>query len=79
MWMGKFDWERLEFFGKSRVLYFPRNEHCEKLYCNVEGLQFIDAQRVVVTSDKSKPTQPHHCMHKDQSLAVMSLPKYLQD
>ena len=42
----------------------------------VEGIQFIDAYRVVVTSDKSKPTQPHNCMHKDQSIAIMALPKY---
>ena len=42
----------------------------------VEGIHFIDAYRVVVTSDKSKPTQPHNCMHKDQSIAIMALPKY---
>ena len=43
---------------------------------SVEGVQFIDAQRVVLTSDKSKANQPHNCMHKDQSISIMALPKY---
>ena len=34
VWMGSFDWEAMEFVGKGRMLHFPRNEHCQKVYCN---------------------------------------------
>ena len=34
VWMGSFDWEAMEFVGKGRVLHFPRNDHCQKVYCN---------------------------------------------
>jgi len=77
VWVGVFDWESLEFDGDGDVWHFPRNEHCEKLYCNVEGIQFLDGQRVALTSDKSKSIQPHSCMQKDQSFHVMALPKLL--
>ncbi len=104
VWLGEFDWDAMEFVGKGRVLHFPRNDNCQKIYCNgkgggglvsaksaellnfsllrlssVEGIQFIDDQRVVLTSDKSKDTQPHNCMHRDQSIAIMALPKYVKD
>ncbi|KAG1654972.1 hypothetical protein FOA52_004559 [Chlamydomonas sp. UWO 241] len=36
VWVGEFDWEALEFVGRGRVLHFPRNEHCDKVYCNGE-------------------------------------------
>jgi hypothetical protein len=45
-------------------------------YCNVEGVQWLDAQRVALTSDKSKATQPHSCMAHDQGIHIMALPKY---
>lgn len=77
VWMGNFDWNEMEFVGKGRVLHFPRDEHCGKIYCNVEGAFFIDAQRIVLSSDKSKATQAHSCMHKDQSVAIMALPDYI--
>jgi len=75
LWIGEFDWDEMEFVGKGKVFHFPRNEHCEKIYCNVEGVQFIDSHRVVLTSDKAKSIQPHACMHKDQSIQIMALPR----
>ncbi|GAX80362.1 hypothetical protein CEUSTIGMA_g7801.t1 [Chlamydomonas eustigma] len=34
VWFGEFDWLRMEFRGKGRILHFPRNEHCQNIYCN---------------------------------------------
>eukprot|EP00798_Chlamydomonas_sp_ICE-L_P032555 gene32555-17274_t len=73
VWVGKFDWENLEFEEGGTVFHFPRNDHCEMIYCNVEGIHFLDEQRLFVTTDKSKSKQPHHCMHKDQMAMVMAL------
>jgi hypothetical protein len=32
------DWEALEFSDESRVFHFPRDNHCDIMYCNVEGV-----------------------------------------
>jgi hypothetical protein len=76
VWVGSFDFDAMDFSSKGKVFHFPRDEHCGKVYCNVEGVQWIDSQRLVLASDKSKATQPHSCMHKDQSVAIMALPRY---
>jgi hypothetical protein len=62
-------------------LKYPVNQQLLFPYCDdaVESIQFLDAQRVVIVSDKSKNTQPHNCMHKDLSISMMALPKYSRD
>jgi hypothetical protein len=41
MWIGSFDWEQLEFTDEGRVFHFPRDNHCDIMYCNVEGVSSI--------------------------------------
>lgn len=74
LWLGEFDWEEFEFKGEGEVFHFPRNPECKQVFCNVEGIEFIDDTRFIVTSDKAKKDQPHECTAKDQSLHVFSLP-----
>jgi hypothetical protein len=40
--VGDFDIDTLE-FGDSpgQVFHLPRDNHCERIYCNVEGIQWI--------------------------------------
>jgi hypothetical protein len=38
LWIGSFDWEALEFTDEGRVFHFPRDNHCDIMYCNVEGV-----------------------------------------
>lgn len=75
VWIGDFDIDTLE-FGDSpgQVFHLPRDNHCERIYCNVEGIQWIDDYRLVLTSDKAKSTQPFWCDFKDQSVHIFSLP-----
>lgn len=59
------------------VIYdFPRNDECEIIYCNLEGLYFIDEKQIVVVSDSMKGNGRQHfrCRMKDESLHVFSLP-----
>ena len=46
VWLGEFDWDEFEFIGRGRVLHFPRNDHCEKIYCN--GGFLMDWARSVI-------------------------------
>ena len=44
------------------------------LYCNAEGIQWLDNYRLLVTSDKAKSSQPFWCDTKDQSIHIFALP-----
>jgi hypothetical protein len=76
-WIGEFDWARLEWVngdGNGQVYHFPRDNHCEMIYCNVEGIDWLDDTRLVIASDKAKSTQPYRCIEHDQSLGIFALP-----
>lgn len=49
------------------------------IYCNVEGIQWIDDVRFVIASDKAKKTQPLKCVQKQERLSIFSLPYAPQD
>lgn len=81
LWVGYIDWETFEFVDDGEVLHFPRSSHCVEMYCNVEGLQWLDKNRIMTTTDRAKRDQPWHCSAKDQSVQVFALPynKHLND
>eukprot|EP00879_Flechtneria_rotunda_P001126 GHRR01001268.1.p1 GENE.GHRR01001268.1~~GHRR01001268.1.p1 ORF type:complete len:366 (+),score=117.53 GHRR01001268.1:185-1282(+) len=74
MWVGTFDFEELEFTSDGTLYNFPRNGDCEMIYCNVEGIQWIDDVRFVIASDKAKSKQPYRCTAKDQRISIFALP-----
>jgi hypothetical protein len=75
VFIGDFDVESASFTSEEgQIFHLPRDNHCSKIYCNVEGIQFLDEYRVVIVSDKSKKDQPYYCDEKDQSVHIFSLP-----
>jgi hypothetical protein len=74
VWLGDFDFEKMEFLGNGEHYHFPRNDNCEQIYCNVEGVEWIDDDRLMLASDRAKATQPFICTPRDQSVHVMVLP-----
>lgn len=74
LWVGKFDFGAMEFVGNGTVYHFPRDNNCDMVYCTVEGLSWIDSQRITVTLDRAKADQPFVCTLKDQSIAMFALP-----
>ena len=36
MWLGEFDFDKMDFVGDGAYYHFPRNDHCDQIYCNVE-------------------------------------------
>ncbi|KAF6246118.1 hypothetical protein COO60DRAFT_1225663 [Scenedesmus sp. NREL 46B-D3] len=76
MWLGSFDFDTLTFApGQGRVLNFPRTSNCDVKYCNVEGVAFLGAGRVLVVSDKAgKKKGPAVCHKHDQRISMFELP-----
>ena len=82
LWVGEYNYgegatepEDYEFATGGSVLTFPRNSACEIVYCNVEGVHWLDDYRIIVTSDKAKSTQPWRCVAKDQSVHIFAVPR----
>jgi len=77
VWIGHFDVDTMKFdTTDERLLDFPRNDACEIVYCNVEGLDFLGPNLLVAASDQMKNLgrQPSRCLAKDQSIHVFVLP-----
>ncbi|KAI8111540.1 hypothetical protein M9435_004040 [Picochlorum sp. BPE23] len=77
VFVSDFDIETLSFPDNDssyRVYHLPRDNHCAKMYCNVEGIQFLDEYRLVLVSDKAKSKQPFQCDQKDQSIHIFTFP-----
>jgi len=78
VWIGTFSNETME-FGDGDVFNFPRNSRCEMIYCNVEGIAWVDeeAGTFVAATDamKGKGKQPPQCQMKDQSILYLQIPK----
>jgi hypothetical protein len=75
IWVGTFDVEQLEFTSEGTVYNFPRDNHCDMIYCNVEGIQWLDDVRIVIASDKAKKDQPFRCVAKEQRVHIFALPE----
>jgi hypothetical protein len=53
-----------------------KNVNCEKVYCNIEGVEWLNDEMIVAVSDKmkGKGKQDFVCFDKDQSVHVFVLP-----
>ena len=58
------------------VYYFPKSNSCKTIYCNIEGVTFINDDMLMVVSDQMKKggKQPYWCLEKDQSIHAFVLP-----
>ena len=74
---GLWDVDELEFDHSGGVVYtFPKNDNCETIYCNIEGVSWLDSHTIIAVSDKMKGggRQDFRCFDKDQSVHVFKLP-----
>jgi hypothetical protein len=44
VWIGDFDFDKMDFVGNGAYYHFPRNDHCDQIYCNVE-VQYAPPKR----------------------------------
>lgn len=70
------DHDALFEFDEGKIYDFPTNNRCEVVYCNIEGIHFIDERTIVAVSDamKSRGRQHFRCFEKAQSVHLLSLP-----
>lgn len=75
IFLGKLDLDNGVKVTGDRIVDFPRNDHCEIKYCNVEGIAFANENTIVAVSDsmKSGGRQDFRCREKDESLAVFQM------
>lgn len=74
LWLGSLNPTQWTFVDRGRIYEFPRGPQGEVLYCNVEGVTFLDDRRIAVVSDRAGPEQPARCKEKDQSIHLFRLP-----
>lgn len=83
VYIADFDIDSLTIKDDGAIYHLPRDAHCNKVYCNAEGIQFLDEYRLIIVSDKAKKDQPFHCDEKDQSVHIFAFPAgwnpYAQD
>lgn len=52
---GLWDLDSLEFDeDKGDIFSFPKNDNCETIYCNIEGIHWINHEMIIAVSDKMK-------------------------
>lgn len=73
---GIIDASKFDFEVESRVLQFPKDGMCHTLYCNIEGIHFMNDDMLMAVSDKmkSKGRQDFRCHDKDQSIHAFLIP-----
>jgi hypothetical protein len=59
---------------KGKKFNFPKNDMCQTIYCNIEGIHWINDEMLLAVSDKMKSKQDFRCFEKDQSVHVFVLP-----
>jgi hypothetical protein len=60
----------------GKVLQFPKDGGCHTIYCNIEGIHFINDDMLMAVSDKmkGKGRQDFRCAEKDQSIHAFVVP-----
>jgi len=76
LWAGRLHSSSWEADGQGAVFQFPTDPRGRTLYCNVEGVSWMSADRVVVVLDRAKRggRQDERCRAKDQSIHVFTIP-----
>ena len=79
LWVGEIEWTLDDgpvFKDDGDIYKFPKGGDCETIFCNVEGVTFINDGQFVMVSDqaKNKGKQPWICGLRDQSIHIFKLP-----
>ena len=62
------------FEDDGELFLFPRDDQGRVMDRNLEGVTWLDDDRLVVVSDRGKPDQPGRCARKEQSIHIFRLP-----
>ena len=74
LWVGTLAPDKWRCIDAGQVYRFPPKGQGKVVYCNIEGVDWLDDDKVIVVSDRRKATQKRRCGDKDQSIHLYSLP-----
>ena len=60
-------------FDEGALFEFPRDEHGDVIFCNVEGVAWGGKGLLVTVSDRMKQNQAERCGQCDQSIQVFRI------
>ena len=70
MWVGTLRQRDWSIVGTGRTYDLPRTKRGKRLYCTVEGLDWLSADTFVMVSDLCKKGHPVRCARTDQSIHI---------
>jgi hypothetical protein len=74
LWVGRLRPTSWEVDGPGALWAFPPGPDGRTVYCNLEGVSWLSAERVVLVSDRAKRDgQDKRCRDKEQSIHVFTL------
>ena len=76
---GRWDIDMLQFDqGIGETFDFPKDSDCSTIYCNIEGIHWVNHGTLLAASDKMKKKGKQHfrCREKDQSIHFFVLPDW---
>lgn len=71
LWIGEFN-EDWTWKNSGTTYFFPKIDG-EYLYCNLEGISWINDNTIVLVSDTSKKKQPSVCREKSEMIHIWKL------
>ena len=74
LWVGTLRPRDWTIAGSGRTYEFPRTKKGKRLYCTVEGVDWLSGNTFVMVSDLRKQGYPNRCGGTDQSIHVFRLP-----
>lgn len=76
LWVGRLRRRAWKVVDDGVTYDLPRNGSGQPKYCNVEGLSWLSATRLVAVSDRMKRgDQPGRCAATDESIHIFELPR----
>jgi hypothetical protein len=74
LWVGRISSTSWEVEADGELYTFPRGADDEVLYGNVEGVSWLDDDRIVVVSDRATDEQPSWYRRTQESIHVFDIP-----
>jgi len=75
VWVGQLQEDGWGLVDEGQVYIFPKSKRGNTVYCNTEGIDWINENKLVFVSDRKKPGQNKRCSKKEQSIHIFRIPE----